>query len=63
MRAETLLLHSRGDRVVNFACAEELAAGIPGARLVGLDSDNHVVLEGEAAWGVAKRELNLFLGD
>ena len=38
-----------------------LAAGIPGARLVALESDNHIVLEDEPAWPVFLREVAEFL--
>ena len=57
----TLVLHSRGDRMNEFHHARELAAGIRGARLVALDSDNHIVLEDEPAWPVFMRELSQFL--
>jgi DNA-binding NarL/FixJ family response regulator len=34
---------------------------IPGARFVPLDSDNHVLLETEPAWGVFLAEVRAFL--
>jgi DNA-binding NarL/FixJ family response regulator len=45
----------------DFAFARLLASRIPGARLVGLDSDNHIVLEDEPAWPVLVREVTAFL--
>ena len=57
----TVVLHSRGDRMNEFHHARELAAGIRGARLVALDSDNHIVLEDEPAWPVFLREVTQFL--
>jgi DNA-binding CsgD family transcriptional regulator/pimeloyl-ACP methyl ester carboxylesterase len=48
--APTLVLHARGDAVVPVAEGHILAAGIPGARFVELDSKNHIVLEHEPAW-------------
>jgi pimeloyl-ACP methyl ester carboxylesterase/DNA-binding CsgD family transcriptional regulator len=57
----TLVLHARGDRMVDFARGRELAAGIPGARLVTLDSDNHITLADEPAWPVFVDELAAFL--
>jgi len=57
----TLVLHSRGDRMNDFTEARYLAAHIDGARLVCLDSDNHIVLEDEPAWQVFKSELREFL--
>ena len=50
VKAPTLVLHARGDVVVPIAEGHILAAGIPGARFVELDSKNHVVLEHEPAW-------------
>ena len=57
----TLVLHSRGDRMNDFEEARHLAAGIEGARLVALESDNHIVLEDEPAWAVYCAELREFL--
>jgi pimeloyl-ACP methyl ester carboxylesterase len=38
----TLVVHARGDRLVPFeAGGRELAAGIAGAKLVVLETDNH----------------------
>jgi pimeloyl-ACP methyl ester carboxylesterase len=37
-----LVLHYRGDKVIPFGGAEQLARGIPGARLVPLDGEVHV---------------------
>jgi pimeloyl-ACP methyl ester carboxylesterase/DNA-binding CsgD family transcriptional regulator len=50
VRVPTLVLHARGDVVVPVAEGHILAAGIPGARFVELDSKNHVLLEQEPAW-------------
>jgi DNA-binding NarL/FixJ family response regulator len=50
VRAQTLVLHARGDSVVPLAEGHILAAGIPGAQFVELDSKNHVLLEHEPAW-------------
>jgi DNA-binding CsgD family transcriptional regulator len=61
--APTLVIHSRGDRMTNFAYARFLASHIPGARLVPLESDNHIVLEDEAAWPVYVAELRDFLAE
>lgn len=46
----TLVLHPRDDSVVPFALGRELAATIPGAQFVPLESRNHMVLENEPAW-------------
>jgi len=57
----TLVVHARGDRMVDFARGRELAVRIPGARLVMLDSDNHITLADEPAWPVFVDELSAFL--
>jgi pimeloyl-ACP methyl ester carboxylesterase/AraC-like DNA-binding protein len=50
VRTPTLIFHSREDQAVPFEQGEELAAGIPGARFVPLESRNHILTETEAAW-------------
>lgn len=57
----TLVLHSRHERMNDFAHGRALAAGIPGARLVALSSRNHILLQGEPAWDVFVREVTEFL--
>jgi DNA-binding NarL/FixJ family response regulator len=57
----TLVVHARGDQVNPFDEGRTLAAGIPGARLVTLETDNHVLLEEDAATGVFFTELADFL--
>jgi pimeloyl-ACP methyl ester carboxylesterase/DNA-binding CsgD family transcriptional regulator len=57
----TLVLHSRGDQMNPFEESRHLAANIRGARLVALESDNHIVLADEPAWPVLLRELTEFL--
>ena len=61
--APTLVIHSLRDRMNDFAYARFLASHIPGARLVALESDNHIVLEHEAAWPVFVREVTEFLAE
>jgi pimeloyl-ACP methyl ester carboxylesterase/DNA-binding CsgD family transcriptional regulator len=57
----TLVLHSRGDRNTTFAMGRYLATQIPNARLVALESDNHIVLGDEPAWRVFVEEVESFL--
>ncbi|MDQ4119047.1 MAG: alpha/beta fold hydrolase [Actinomycetota bacterium] len=57
----TLVLHARGDRMIGFEEGRECAARIPDARLVTLDSDNHITLPDEPAWPVFVGELEAFL--
>lgn len=61
VRAPTLVLHSRGDTVSPFEEGRRIAAAIPHARFVELDSDNHVVMEGEPAWFRLLEEVEGFL--
>ena len=61
IRAPTLIMHSKGDRIIPCACSEEMAAGISGARLVLLDSGNHIPLADEPAWPAARTALRGFL--
>lgn len=58
----TLIAHSRGDMRVPFEEGCRLAAVIPGARFVPLESKNHVLLPDEPAWSVFHSELAAFLG-
>jgi pimeloyl-ACP methyl ester carboxylesterase len=47
IRVPTLVLHSRNDAVVAYERGLELAHGIPNARLITLESNNHLLLEHE----------------
>lgn len=58
----TLVLHAEGDRVAP-GCGPRLAAEIPDARLVMLESANHVLLADEPAWPVFRAEVASFLAD
>lgn len=58
----TLVLHARGDARVSFLEGRRLAASIPGARFVPLESSNHVLLADEPAFAVLLREMRAFLG-
>lgn len=62
LRVPTLVLHARGDAAVPFDEGLRLAALIPGARFVPLDSDNHVLLDTEPAWHTFLAEVRGFLG-
>ncbi|HTT29737.1 MAG TPA: alpha/beta fold hydrolase [Solirubrobacteraceae bacterium] len=62
VRVRTLVVHAREDRVVPVEEGRLLASLIPGARLVVLDSANHILLADEAAWEQFLYELREFLG-
>jgi pimeloyl-ACP methyl ester carboxylesterase/DNA-binding CsgD family transcriptional regulator len=57
----TLVLHSLRDQMNAFELGRLLAKGIHGARLVPLDSDNHILLGDEPAWPVFVAEVRAFL--
>lgn len=59
----TLVLHGRGDRMIRFENGRRLAAEIPGARFVPLESRNHILLRDEPAWPVFLREVAAFLAE
>jgi pimeloyl-ACP methyl ester carboxylesterase/DNA-binding CsgD family transcriptional regulator len=59
--APTLILHALGDRAATFENAPEVAAQVPNARLVPLESRNHILLADEPAWPVFLREVTAFL--
>ena len=59
--APTLILQSQGDRATTFDNAVEVSAAIQGARLVPLDSRNHILLADEPAWATFVTEVAAFL--
>jgi pimeloyl-ACP methyl ester carboxylesterase/DNA-binding CsgD family transcriptional regulator len=61
VRCPTLVLHARGDTRVPFEEGRALAAKIPNARFVPLDSRNHLLLQQEPAWRIMLAELEAFL--
>jgi class 3 adenylate cyclase/pimeloyl-ACP methyl ester carboxylesterase len=61
VKVPTLVMHARHDSRVPFESGRRLAAGIPGARFVPLESRNHIFLEGEPALSHFIQELRSFL--
>ena len=59
--APTIVLQSIGDRSTTFDNAVSVSSLIPGARLVPLQSRNHILLADEPAWGVFIDEVEAFL--
>jgi pimeloyl-ACP methyl ester carboxylesterase len=59
----TLVVHSRYDNAVPLEEAIRLSSRIPNARLLVLESENHVLLPGEPAWRQFTGELEAFLAD
>jgi class 3 adenylate cyclase/pimeloyl-ACP methyl ester carboxylesterase len=59
----TLILHARHDLAVPWEEGRRLASLLPNARFVTLESDNHILQEGEPAWEVFLSEVRAFLSD
>jgi pimeloyl-ACP methyl ester carboxylesterase/DNA-binding winged helix-turn-helix (wHTH) protein len=61
VKVPALVLHARDDASVPFEGGRQMATMIPGARLVSLESRNHVLLEHEPAWTRFVEEVRAFL--
>jgi pimeloyl-ACP methyl ester carboxylesterase/DNA-binding CsgD family transcriptional regulator len=59
--APTIVLQAIGDRSTSFDNAVAVSSRIPGARLVSLESRNHILLADEPAWRVFINEVSAFL--
>ncbi len=57
----TLVMHARGDARVPFESGRSMAAGIPGARFIPLQGQNHLFLKDEPACERFFEEIELFL--
>jgi DNA-binding CsgD family transcriptional regulator len=57
----TLVFHAQGDAFVELNEGRYLTTLIPSARLVPLDSENHVLLKSEPAWQHFVTEVSAFL--
>lgn len=58
----TLVLHSRNDAMVPLENGYQVAAAIPGASFVPLESRNHILLAHEPAWPRFLASVGEFLG-
>lgn len=61
LQVPTLVLHSRSDHRIPLTTGTELAAAIPGAEFVGLESPNHLLLGREPASKVFLSAVRDFL--
>jgi len=59
--APTLVMHCRDDAAIPFEQGRLIASRIPRARLVALESRNHVLLPRDPAWAVFVGEVRRFL--
>ena len=57
----TLVTHSRGDAVAAYELGRAMAAEIPGARFVTLQSKNHALLDSEPAHARLLEEIEAFI--
>ena len=62
VKCPTLVMHSRDELRVPMSNAREIAAMIPGSRLVLLESRNHILSSTEPAWERFLSEVHGFLG-
>lgn len=62
VKVPTMVLHARDEASVPFEEGRRLASLIPDARLVPLESRNHILLDEEPAWDRFLAELYSFLG-
>lgn len=58
----TLIFHVTGDKVVPFEEGRKLASEIPNARFIPLESENHILPEGDPAWDRFVAEVRSFIG-
>ena len=63
VKAPTLVLHVRHDSVSPFEQGRLIAASIPNAHFVPLESDNHVLHPDEPAWERCYSEVDAFLAE
>ena len=61
IKVPTLVLHSRGDRRIPWETGRDIAAAVPGAKLMTLESDNHLLLSDEPASTVFVETVREFL--
>ncbi|RBP51066.1 alpha/beta hydrolase [Arenicella xantha] len=59
----TIVFHSRHDQRISLEQGREVANGIPNARFVALESNNHILLGHEPAWQVVMDETERFLAE
>ena len=63
VKVPTLVIHLRGDIIVRFELGQEMAAAIPGAKLVPLEGRNHLFLPGEPVHRQIFDAIASFLGE
>ncbi|WP_300055033.1 alpha/beta fold hydrolase [uncultured Roseobacter sp.] len=61
IQVPTIVFHARDDERIALDQGRALAAGIPGAEFVVLDSKNHILLGHEPAWHACMNKAKAFL--
>lgn len=62
VKAESLVLHVRGDQMVPFEQGRQLAAKLGNSQFVPLAGSNHILLEQDRDWPRLLNEVRRFLG-
>jgi pimeloyl-ACP methyl ester carboxylesterase len=60
IKVPTLVVHARQDQVVSLEQGRLIAAGIPGAIFVTVESENHVPVPDDPAWEKVLSEIETF---
>lgn len=63
VQAPCLVIHCKGDRMQPVEQGRMMAAGIPNARFLALDSNNHNLTENDPCWPLAERQIHTFLNE
>jgi len=58
----TLVLRARQDTVSPYAQGRTIAAAIPNAKFITLETEDHILLPGEPAWEKLVTEIEHFAG-
>ena len=61
VKAPCLVLHCSGDRMQPIEQGRKMAAGLPNARFIAFDSNNHMPTENDPCWPLIEREIHAFL--
>ncbi|EHS51779.1 alpha/beta hydrolase fold containing protein [Rhizobium sp. PDO1-076] len=63
VKAPTIVLHSMHDQRIPLDQGRAVAAGIPGAHFVPLESRNHILIDHEPAWRVCVETVAQFMAE
>ncbi|MGO1117309.1 alpha/beta fold hydrolase [Rhodovibrionaceae bacterium A322] len=61
IQVPALVMHAKGDRMQPIEQSRVLASGLPDARFIAFDSDNHIFVENDPCWPLVEREMLEFL--